>query len=641
MNGVKNKKDLIIPINAYIQKGGPKGALLINGAWGSGKTYFIQNQKGLKGAFQLSLFGQPNITDIQKALIECIESKNKKGGITELTELSQKFMDIPVHNETSVSFSTLNKIIEDLLPERSVIIFDDLERTSPNVDGNSLAGFVSFLTQKSHSVILVSDFEKINTNLINHFEKVIEKEYAYNPTIEDILSSILEDLFRTKGSNHRIEDNPFYQSVKSNIDLLKTDIDDYKPKFSNLRSLIYALNIAYTLLDGKKFSDFKFRNVWNFIHAVSIEYKAGNLNFFDDNGLNEFYSDKDSKFVINDYLNDEDDSFVQTEEEGKREKKREQLFDKKKEFCDTFKSVFYEPYNITPYYFFHLYQYICGGNVSEDSVIEEISLVLDKYDTKREFILLDKFESGSFLNQSNEECKKDLKDLKDYTFGNKYQNTSSFIKACEYLDKYGIAIEYTKEEFEKQLNNFIENLHDKKDLSLFNLQQLEVNEQDSQSTRKIKNILKTHLQPQVLVQNYDQANEDFKNFQEFCHKMKGGSLYHIKALSNNPELLSNKLKTIEPWEVNCLEDYLRRYSPSSMISEFETEERVAVKNICRTITNIDEKDCNTVGGILLTERVKIRCQKILEKIYEIERKDKALREELERRKNSDHSTSTN
>ena len=169
-------------IQSYIEENIYAYAVLINGEWGSGKTYFVKNKiiprieklgegKKLKTLY-VSLYGATSEADISKKIclsilrflgeekggkIACDIADSKVGGKIALigkTALSA----------ISESFS-INVNFEDLLSqlfqsEKYILVFDDLERC--NMDINRSLGYInSFVEHYGAKVIIVANEDEI------------------------------------------------------------------------------------------------------------------------------------------------------------------------------------------------------------------------------------------------------------------------------------------------------------------------------------------------------------------------------------------------------------------------------------------------------------------------------------------------
>lgn len=155
-------------------------ALLINGKWGCGKTYFIQNEliphirelstkEGLGlDVNYISLYGVGSTEEISQML--CVQAiKDKMGKVGELAETKAgQIATVLISAATKIGLGKLgsdNSDMENLItviPEykNNVIIFDDLERCSCDIV--EVLGYINnFVEHSDASIILAANEDEI------------------------------------------------------------------------------------------------------------------------------------------------------------------------------------------------------------------------------------------------------------------------------------------------------------------------------------------------------------------------------------------------------------------------------------------------------------------------------------------------
>lgn len=197
-------------------------AFMLNGPWGSGKTYFIENRlkqeltnpkevKGNKISYlYLSLYGIKNVEQFRNELYSCI-IKHFSNTLQKTSNIARLLLDITAgsNEHTSIITQSANKLI--ISQERRVIknnlssdlflVVDDLERYEGN-DYNELLGFITSKCLNNHVHVL---FVCNEDNLLsfgqkeerkNYFmikEKSIRHTINYHAEIHRILLSILNN----------------------------------------------------------------------------------------------------------------------------------------------------------------------------------------------------------------------------------------------------------------------------------------------------------------------------------------------------------------------------------------------------------------------------------------------------------------
>lgn len=185
-------KEVERELNDYIYNVSIKYAVLLNGGWGSGKTYFIKDYiKKLEKKYELnkndainkykkpvyvSLYGLGEISELKNKIALSLV-KNKK--IKQLMPFLDVGIEIGSDFASKKTFiqnsdSKLKRIIRELYKiDNLIIFFDDLERCNINI--NTVMGYINELVEHNNvKVILIADESKIGK--VN-FEKNEELKY--------------------------------------------------------------------------------------------------------------------------------------------------------------------------------------------------------------------------------------------------------------------------------------------------------------------------------------------------------------------------------------------------------------------------------------------------------------------------------
>lgn len=179
-----NRNEIEKKIIDYINDEKIRYALLINGAWGSGKTYLYNKhladviakvecgKNERKVNVYISLYGISNIESVAKELITNYILKVKR--INEkmykisngIVSIISKCISITV-GEVSVSFDAMTNILKEQIDAKNMVIcFDDLERCSIPI--NELFGFINNLVEHCQcKVIILADEDNIGKMYAN------------------------------------------------------------------------------------------------------------------------------------------------------------------------------------------------------------------------------------------------------------------------------------------------------------------------------------------------------------------------------------------------------------------------------------------------------------------------------------------
>ena len=166
-----------------------KYAILLNGTWGSGKTYFIKNyikkidtkylknkkdkESIYKKPIYVSLYGLNDVSELKhKIALSLIKNENIKKvmplldlGVEIGSDVLSKTTPIQSSNKKSTKvINTFHKV------DNLIIFFDDLERCNINI--NTVLGYINeLLEHNNNKVIIIADEDKIGkVNYQNNLE---------------------------------------------------------------------------------------------------------------------------------------------------------------------------------------------------------------------------------------------------------------------------------------------------------------------------------------------------------------------------------------------------------------------------------------------------------------------------------------
>ena len=213
-------------------------AVMIDGDWGCGKTFFVKNrlvneldkheeelcetdsktdsekENKKRNIVYVSLYGVTSIDEISKQILmeSYISNKNKlKNGVEIVGKLLPTALDIfksvtKIDVDDSKVFDTINKFIP---VKNSILIFDDLERCDCPI--NEILGYINtFVEQSKMKVIIIANQKEIGQN---HWADNRELKYLISANNEKIAFE----------SSHKSEQD---QSSSISISELKSRTDE-------------------------------------------------------------------------------------------------------------------------------------------------------------------------------------------------------------------------------------------------------------------------------------------------------------------------------------------------------------------------------------------------------------------------------
>lgn len=331
---MKLSNDQIIQIlEDYLNNPSYNQAILIDGAWGSGKTYFLKEhfKKHLQGKFDgdvgdkylyISLYGITSTESIQKLIFQSFRDDYLKKLDDKLPEKMKLFKSSTTSNKKididfqsiaykSVASFTSNWLLEKgidstefelvdfVSPQNIVIIFDDLERCQ--VDIHEILGYINNLVEHngvksivvaneeqisrgvSFSSVVHTEEKNISSSISSENtvtykrtkEKLIGLTIKYEPYLEEIYDKVMESIIH--GNLTRVE----LRKYKNDILAIFA-----QRQHQNIRTLHFFF-IAYEKLStvfkqsSDKFNDGKenvMRDVTIYLAKASI-YSAEGFDF--------------------------------------------------------------------------------------------------------------------------------------------------------------------------------------------------------------------------------------------------------------------------------------------------------------------------------------------------------------------------
>lgn len=274
-----NKDELLnVLLNFYKSD---ENVILIDGKWGSGKTYlineFIHNFNKLP-VYYVSMLGSRNVNDINTNLYIEI---NKHSSINRIVPSSINPLKIKFNETTSLDF-----ILKRNHDANAIIIFDDFERYSSS-DYDSFLSYVSNLVLFKAKVIVVSNLKELGGGEKLIFDEFKEKIFDHIYKAELFTNNVID-----------IKLHEFSKFVKSDsLNILKSNIRLVDKLYFLLKS-INKDNVFNYLNNEIKSEIIDISTVF-----LSIYYNQSKLNYSQEKLMR---ADINVSNFIKEYINDED-----------------------------------------------------------------------------------------------------------------------------------------------------------------------------------------------------------------------------------------------------------------------------------------------------------------------------------------------
>lgn len=223
-------EDLVESILDYVRADFTDYAIMINGEWGSGKTYFWNNKirnkidsLKLNGkqytTIYMSLYGISNLEDISKKIfIETTQlmDKNMKKYMNSIGQSS-----IPEYAKTGLDMANLFGVTQNgdkvdysqfFSTDDKVLCFDDLERA--NVDVIDILGYINNFVEHDHiKTIIICNEKELSTKLKNT-----------NLEMKTFIATYILD----KEGNLSNPDKPMVEKIQEKIEYVFDKANDYE-----------------------------------------------------------------------------------------------------------------------------------------------------------------------------------------------------------------------------------------------------------------------------------------------------------------------------------------------------------------------------------------------------------------------------
>ena len=278
-------------------------SILVDGPWGCGKTYEIRKfiKKNKRKCIYVSLFGLETIDEINTEIYQ--QSHKCRVRMAKISNVVSKAVS-PVKYVSNVADALafqLNEIDVSKIKKSKVVIIDDLERLSKQIEYKDLVGYFNKLLMNKVRIVCLVSLENLNDNQdrLNDFLEFREKVFDSCLTINQQPTDVFDDIFNKYSIS---QSDLVYPLFKNNIrmarrtDLLFGNVLKEIEKASVSKMVLTKYEIlkvcAYTVLcvvgfnndepkidDKKSFDGFCFKNdqdeyVKNIANGLAFYFKG-------------------------------------------------------------------------------------------------------------------------------------------------------------------------------------------------------------------------------------------------------------------------------------------------------------------------------------------------------------------------------
>ncbi len=271
----------------------PKYAVMLNGEWGSGKTWFINNyinncSNSSKIFLKVSLYGIGTLNDIDDQIVQQLHPilNSKPMLITgKILKSALKLglkIDVDGDGKEDGNLSIQIPDFKDKESlEKYILVFDDLERS--NIEITKVLGYInSFVEQGSIKTIILANEPIISDQIYREIkEKTIGKSFKVELDLMNVINTFIDDLESEKTKKILL------QNQQHIIEIFKT------AQYNNLRHL-YQIFLDFERLllnieDRYLCIDELVEELIKIIFSFSFELKKGKIQIIDIKDFHKLY----------------------------------------------------------------------------------------------------------------------------------------------------------------------------------------------------------------------------------------------------------------------------------------------------------------------------------------------------------------
>lgn len=281
----------------------PEYAVLIKGAWGSGKSWFVEKAlarlKENEGKYlYVSLYGMTCFEDIENSFFEQMHPILSSKGMKLTSKIAKGLLKATIKldldgngkSDSSIKIPTDDFGIPEYLKNTDsfVLVFDDLERCS--MDINEVLGYINqFVEHQEYKVLIIANEMEILAKLDKDKcysrakEKLIGKTFEITPNIEQALDFFI--------SSSTLNLHAFYEDNLANIKLVYE-----QSECKNLRHLkqsLWDFERLYSVLPDSTFDKVELKeDILKLFLCFSFEIRSANFTIEDISKIkNSIYDD--------------------------------------------------------------------------------------------------------------------------------------------------------------------------------------------------------------------------------------------------------------------------------------------------------------------------------------------------------------
>lgn len=382
-------------------------AILLDGEWGCGKTYFLKNEfkeEIEKEVFltkekemhydvvYISLFGIQTVEQLQQKLtIELNPFLKTKAAAIGGMIFSKLGGMIGFDMKEEDAQKALN--IFGTIPQNKILVFDDLERL-PGDLLNEVLGFINNYTEHQGVKVIIIAHEKVLDEKVTDYRKIKEKLIRFTYTYQPDLAAVYPEFIL------RYDDDSYQKFLLNQKTFICQTFE--KGQHKNLRTLRFVLDLfsgVFAAVGGIDQINDEYRpeilhRFLFFLMTYAIEYKKDGITDAKIEALKQMGSMLESGGLTLRFF-DMPDKQEPEEEDNIKEKQKPDY-----NFSRQFERIYITSSGQTYHYYEFLRQFIHTGNLNKDVLADEcidININSENAKLKPEYVALRKFDNCLLL----------------------------------------------------------------------------------------------------------------------------------------------------------------------------------------------------------------------------------------------------
>lgn len=260
-----------------------KYAIVLDGNWGCGKTYFVNNYLNKYKKCYISLNGISSLSSLATQLvysfltdnIEIEGSEEDSGKTVKLDKLKKAGREISslltgfIESKIHVSINELVEMLSEVDYNDTLIILDDLERSEINIQ--EVLGFINSLVEhNSLKVLIVVNEKEISKEYFKIKEKLVYQTFMFVPDLEKIYTALNSYSLKQIDDNKEFFIGELRRKEHLNIRTIQFVFQRYSELMLIIDPLLESIECEPPIKEQVR------NDIFKYIIVVSIDYKTGN-----------------------------------------------------------------------------------------------------------------------------------------------------------------------------------------------------------------------------------------------------------------------------------------------------------------------------------------------------------------------------